>query len=86
VINFQVHAHIARNILQQDPRECNYYGDKRVGDFLRGILDLGATRDWNAVLREATGEGLSARALADYFAPLYTWLEKENQKYVVGWS
>jgi len=86
VIKFQLHAHIARNILQQDPHECNYYGDKRVGDFLRGILDAGATRDWNAVLREATGEGLSARTSVDYFAPLSAWLKKENQEYTVGWS
>ena len=31
---------------------------------------LGATRDWNAVLREATGEGLSARPMVAYFEPL----------------
>jgi len=86
VIKFQLHAHIARNILQQDPRECDYYGDKRVGDFLRGVLGLGATRDWNAVLREATGEGLTARALVDYFAPLAEWLKKENQESTVGWN
>ena len=66
VIKFQLHDHIAREILKQDPRECNYYGNKRVGDFLRGILAAGATKDWNAVLREATGEGVSARALVAY--------------------
>jgi peptidyl-dipeptidase A len=86
LIKFQLHDHIARNILKQDPRDCNYYGDKRIGDFLRGILALGATRDWNVVLREATGEGLSARALVDYFAPLSDWLAKENQGHRVGWS
>lgn len=85
-IKFQLHDHIAREILQQDPRDCNYYGNKRVGDFLRGILALGATRDWNAVLREATGEGLSARAMAAYFAPLAGWLERENRGRAVGWS
>ena len=86
VIKFQLHDHIAREILKQDPRECNYYGEKRVGDFLRGILALGATRDWNLVLREATGEGLSARAMVAYFAPLADWLKKENQGHSVGWS
>jgi peptidyl-dipeptidase A len=85
LIKFQLHDHIARTILQQDPRECNYYGDRRVGEFLRGILALGATRDWNAVLREATGEGLSARSLVAYFAPLAQWLEKENRGRTVGW-
>ena len=85
-IKFQLHDHIAREILKQDPRDCNYFGDKRVGDFLRGILALGATRDWNAVLREATGEGLSARAMSAYFAPLAEWLERENRGRAVGWS
>jgi peptidyl-dipeptidase A len=85
-IKFQLHDHIAREILKQDPRDCNYYGDKRVGDFLRGILSPGATRDWNAVLREATGEGLSGRAMAAYFAPLAGWLERENRGREVGWG
>ena len=86
VIKFQLHDHIAREVLKQDPRECNYYGNARVGDFLRGILASGATKDWNAVLREATGEGLSARALVAYFAPLAEWLAKENQGRPVGWG
>lgn len=85
-IKFQLHTHIAREILKQDPRACNYYGNKQVGDFLRGILAPGATRDWNTVLREATGEGLSARAMVDYFAPLVEWLERENQGRAIGWS
>ncbi|QEH39128.1 Angiotensin-converting enzyme [Aquisphaera giovannonii] len=86
VIKFQLHDHIAREILRQDPRECNYFGDEKVGDFLRGILRLGATRDWNAVLREATGEGLTARPLVAYFEPLMEWLRKENAGREVGWS
>jgi peptidyl-dipeptidase A len=86
VIKFQLHDRIAREILKQDPRECNYYGNKQVGDFLRGILSLGATKDWNTVLRDATGEGLSARAMVAYFAPLAEWLEKENRGRTVGWS
>ena len=41
VIKFQLHDHIAREILKQDPRECDYYGNTKVGDFLRGILSVG---------------------------------------------
>ncbi|MDR3618448.1 MAG: M2 family metallopeptidase [Paludisphaera borealis] len=85
VLKFQLHDHIAREILKQDPRECNYFGNKKVGDFLRGILELGATRDWNAVLREATGEGLTARPLVAYFDPLLKWLETENKGRALGW-
>ena len=70
VIKFQLHDHIAREILGQDPRDCNYFGNRKVGDFLREILSSGATRDWNAVLREATGSALTARPLVAYFEPL----------------
>jgi peptidyl-dipeptidase A len=86
LLKFQLHDHIAREILKQDLHDCNYYGSTRVGDFLRGILSLGATRDWNAVLREATGEGLTAKPLLAYFQPLLQWLERENQGRKVGWE
>jgi peptidyl-dipeptidase A len=86
VLKYQLHDHIAREILKQDPHECNYYGSTKVGDFLRGILSVGATRDWNAVLRDATGEGLTARPMVAYFQPLLAWLQKQNEGRKVGWE
>jgi peptidyl-dipeptidase A len=85
VIKYQLHMHIARNILKQDPHSCNYYGNKAVGDFLWKILRVGKTEDWRKLLREATGEEISARPMLDYFAPLITWLQKENQGRELGW-
>ncbi len=85
-IKFQLHDHITRVILKQDPHNCNYYGDRRVGEFLRGIFALGATRDWNSVLLEATGQKLSARAITTYFDPLAHWLKKQNEGHRVGWT
>ena len=85
VFKFQLHDHIARKILKQDPRDCNYFGNREVGAFLREILALGATRDWNQVLREATGEGISARPMMEYFAPLLAELRRENRDRKVGW-
>jgi peptidyl-dipeptidase A len=38
------------------------------------------------VLREATGESLTARPMMAYFAPLLEWLKKENQGRKVGWA
>jgi peptidyl-dipeptidase A len=86
VLKFQLHDHIARDILKQDPRDCNYFGNAEVGQFLRGILSLGATRDWDAVLREATGESLTARPMMAYFAPLLEWLKVQNRGRKVGWA
>jgi len=86
VLKFQLHDHIAREILKADPRECNYYGNAKVGKFLGDILALGATRDWNAVLKEATGSGLSARPMVAYFEPLKVWLEEQNKGRTLGWA
>lgn len=86
VQKFQIHDYIARRILHQPPQSCDYAGNKEVGDFLKKFLSIGATRDWRQLLREATGEDLSTRAMKDYFAPLQKWLEKENAGRKIGWE
>ncbi len=78
LIRYQLHDHICTKILKQDVHACNYFGSKEVGDFLRGILKLGATRDWRAVIKDATGEPISPRAMMAYFAPLAAELDKRN--------
>ena len=78
VIKYQLHEHIAKKILKQDPRSCNYYGNKEVGNYLKKILEQGATRDWRDILRDATGEELSTRAMMDYYKPLLSWLKQQN--------
>ena len=80
IIKHQLHEKIARDILKQDPHACNYYGNKEVGAYLKSILEKGATQDWRVVLKEATGEELSSRAMLEYYAPLQKWLEKENKR------
>ena len=80
VLKYQLHEHIAKKILHQDPHACNYYGNKEVGAFLTSILEKGATEDWRKVLKDATGEDLSTRAMVEYFKPLQAWLDKENKK------
>tara|TARA_Y100000588_G_scaffold191934_1_gene205931 strand:- start:15203 stop:16897 length:1695 start_codon:yes stop_codon:yes gene_type:complete len=85
VLKYQLHTYIAKNILNQDPRDCNYYGNKEVGRFLSEILQLGATRDWREVILEKTGEKVSTRAMLEYFEPLMEYLKKENKGREVGW-
>ncbi len=79
VLLFQLHDHIARNILKQDPHATNYYGSKEVGTFLTTILSPGGTRDWRELTREATGADLSAQAMLRYFEPLMAYLQAQNQ-------
>ncbi|CAA9268903.1 MAG: Dipeptidyl carboxypeptidase [uncultured Chthoniobacterales bacterium] len=86
VLKFQLHDHIARKILKQPPQACNYADNKEVGAFLRKIMEKGATEDWRKVLKDATGEELSTRAMMEYFKPLMAWLEKENTGRQIGWD
>jgi peptidyl-dipeptidase A len=85
VILFQLHDHIAKNILKQDPHATNYYGNKEVGEFLKGIMYPGASADWRKMLVEKTGEELSARAMVEYFKPLMEYLQEKNKgrKYTI---
>jgi len=79
VLVYQLHDHICRNLLEQDPHACNYYNRPEVGEFLRSIMAPGATRDWRVVLRETTGRDLTAEPMLAYYAPLMEFLERENQ-------
>ncbi len=78
LIKFQLHDHICTQILKQDVRACDYSGSEAVGDFLRGILKVGATRDWRAVIKDATGEPISPRAMMSFYQPLVEELAKRN--------
>jgi peptidyl-dipeptidase A len=86
VLKYQLHDHIAKKILKADPHQANYFGRKDVGDFLRSILEKGQTEDWRKLLREATGEDLSTRAMLEYFAPLKEFLEKANAGRTCSWE
>ena len=86
VLKFQLHDYIARKILHQPPQSCNYAGNKEVGKWLNNILEKGGTEDWRKVLKEATGEDLSTRAMVDYFQPLMAWLEEQNKGRKIGWE
>ena len=78
VLLFQLHDHIARNILKEDPRDTNYFGRRDAGEFLQGILARGATEDWRVLLRKSTGGDLSAKPMLEYFEPLKAWLARQN--------
>jgi peptidyl-dipeptidase A len=78
ILLFQVHDHIAKNILHQDPHSTNYFGNKEIGKFIGDIMRPGSSVDWRILLKEKTGEDLSARAMLDYFSPLMKWLQEQN--------
>jgi peptidyl-dipeptidase A len=78
VILHQLHAHICRELVQAPPQDCSYYQNRRVGDYLKNLLSVGATRDWRELIRETTGSELTARPLVEFYAPLTERLTREN--------
>ena len=85
VIKYQLHMHIAKKILHQDPRNTSFKGNKAVGGFLYNLMKQGATRDWRRVIREATGEEFSGRAMLEYYEPLMKYLKEQNTGRGIGW-
>jgi len=86
VFKYQINDYVARHILHQPPQSCNYADNKEVGAFLKNIMEKGATEDWRKVLKDATGENLSTRAMVEYYQPLLKWLEEQNKGRTIGWE
>jgi peptidyl-dipeptidase A len=49
-------------------------------------MQKGGTEDWRKLLRDATGEDLSTRAMTEYFKPLMAWLREQNKDRTIGWE
>jgi peptidyl-dipeptidase A len=65
---------------------CSFYGNKEVGAKLNAMLEMGASRPWPDALEAFTGERqMSGKAMAEYFAPLKTWLDQQNKGEKAGW-
>ncbi len=79
LVKFQLHDHICRKLLRQDVRACDYGSSKVVGDFLRTLMGVGATRDWRRLIKDTTGEEIGPRALVEFFTPLTPELARRAQ-------
>ena len=66
---------------------CSIYGNKEVGAKFNAMMEMGASRPWPEAMQAFTGEtGNDASAVADYFAPLNTWLTAQNRGKDCGWE
>lgn len=89
ILQFQFHRALCREAGYSGPlHRCSIYGNKTAGENLNKMLALGQSKPWPEALEVLTGEKqMDASALADYFAPLKTWLDEQNKAnhYPVGW-
>jgi peptidyl-dipeptidase A len=89
VYQFQFQRALCKTAGYQGPlNRCSIYGNKAAGEKLNAMLSQGESKPWPDALETLTGQReIDASALADYFAPLKTWLDTQNKKnnYPVGW-
>ena len=89
IYQFQFHRALCKEAGVDGPlHRCSIYANKKAGEKLNAMLSMGASKPWPDALETLTGQReMDATALADYFAPLKTWLDAQNKKngYPVGW-
>jgi peptidyl-dipeptidase A len=65
---------------------CSIYNSKEAGEKLNAMLEMGSSRPWQEALESITGKPqMDATAMLDYFAPLQTYLDKQNEGRNCGW-
>jgi peptidyl-dipeptidase A len=88
ILQFQFHRALCREAGFEGPlHRCSIYGNKKAGDKLARMLELGASRPWPEALATLSGETrMDATAILDYFAPLKSWLDAQNGPVPIGWK
>ena len=87
VLQFQFYRSLCKRAGQTGPlHRCTFFGNKEAGARLARMLTAGASKPWQEILFEMTGERrMDGNAILEYFAPLKTWLDQQNQGKPVGW-
>ena len=87
VLQFQFYEAACKQAGWKGPlHRCSFYGNKAVGERLNAMLAMGQSKPWPDALQAMTGSRkMDGGALVRYFAPLKTWLDKQNKGKPTGW-
>jgi peptidyl-dipeptidase A len=87
ILQFQLHRGLCQAAGYKGPlHRCSIYNNKAAGERLAKMLEMGQSRPWPEALKVVTGQDkMDATAILDYFAPLKTWLDQQNQGQKCGW-
>ncbi|MGE3841158.1 MAG: M2 family metallopeptidase [Vicinamibacterales bacterium] len=88
ILQYQFHRALCREAGYKGPlNRCSIYDNKKAGERLQKMLEMGTSRPWPDALEALTGERqMDATAILDYFAPLKAWLDEQNKGVAVGWA
>jgi peptidyl-dipeptidase A len=87
ILQFQFHRSLCQVAGQTGPlNRCSIYDNQAAGAALNKMLAMGASRPWPEALEALSGSRqMDATAIADYFKPLKSWLDDQNQGKTCGW-
>ena len=87
IYQFQFHRAACEQIGWTGPlHRCSIYGNEAVGERFNAMMEMGQSRPWPEAMYAFTGQRTGdASAIADYFAPLNTWLTEQNEGKDCGW-
>jgi peptidyl-dipeptidase A len=87
ILQFQFHRSLCEAAGFEGPlHRCSIYGNAEAGRRLEEMLEMGSSQPWPDALEALTGQRqMDATAIVDYFAPLKTWLDEQNQGRTCGW-
>jgi peptidyl-dipeptidase A len=87
ILQFQFHRALSKTAGCTGPlHRCSIYSSKEAGARLKAMLEMGASKPWPDALEALTGQRqMDAGAMAEYFAPLKTWLDQQNKGKAIGW-
>lgn len=87
ILQFQFHRELCATAgYEGELHRCSIYGNQAAGEKLNQVLEMGASKPWQEALEVvANSREMDATAVVDYFAPLKTWLDEQNQGRECGW-
>jgi peptidyl-dipeptidase A len=87
VLQFQFYEAACKMAGWKGPlHRCSFYGNKKVGERLKAMLELGQSKPWPEALHLFTGSReISGKAMISYFTPLKAWLDQQNKGKACGW-
>jgi len=88
IYQFQFHKAACEQAGWTGPlHRCSVYGNAEVGARFNAMMEMGQSRPWPEAMEAFTGQRENdASAVADYFAPLNTWLTAQNRGKDCGWE
>jgi peptidyl-dipeptidase A len=88
ILQFQFHKALCEAAGNTNPlHRCDIYQSLDAGTQMSNMMKLGSSQPWQDALEQITGSrDMKTEPLMEYFAPLYAWLQQQNEGHDVGWT